>query len=70
METKSIFASKTAWFGAVMAALGILQYLQAVDWASLLATHKTGAALVGIVIGAAVVGLRSVTGQPVSLTGK
>lgn len=63
--TKSILASKTAWLGFGTTALGILGILGQVPWLTF--GPWGGVAVAGI--GLATVILRTVTSQPVSLTG-
>ena len=62
---KSIFKSRSAWFGAVVVVGGTLQGL---DWYSMFSNPRVGG-LVVAVIGGIMIYLRSVTSQPVSVPG-
>lgn len=59
--TKSIFTSKTFWFGALQIGFGI------VGLVFNLLDHETAITLIGT--GFASIGFRTVTSNPVSLTG-
>jgi hypothetical protein len=63
--TKSIFASKTAWAGAIITVLG---GLQALNWTQLI-TDPRIAGLVASGIGTLMIVLRFMTSQPVTVTG-
>ena len=66
-QTKSLLASKTVWFGAATTLLGVLTAAQTIPWQDI--SPVWGGAVVAV-IGMAVVVLRAVTSQPVSVTGK
>jgi hypothetical protein len=69
-DTKAIYKSKLGLLGFGVAALGIVQALQLIDWAKLFATHPAWAGVITAALGGIVVILRLYTSQPASVTGK
>lgn len=65
--SKSILASKTIWFGAATTLLGVLTAVQTIPW-NAISPLWGGVAVAAIGLG--VMGLRAVTGQPLSIGGK
>lgn len=69
-DTKPIYKSKLGLLGIAVAAAGVIQALQALDWATLLAKHPGWAGVITTVLGLAITVLRLYTSEPASITGK
>ena len=59
---KKLYKSKTFWLGTTYAVISFLTMMAKEPW---IIDHPQAASVIGIAMGAAVVGLRFLTGEPI-----